>query len=115
MAHPQIIMKDQEVTPVFQESTIIDPYEMRTVAIENVGDKTIYRYAQTVGGILNDNEQQRNECVNEGSKEFRKTASIPFVVWNLWENMGITKDQKELRKAIQRHKNEYMTVNKQII
>lgn len=118
MAHPQIIMKDQDVDRLIlhqEQSPIIDPYEMQTVAIENVGDKTIYRYAQTVGHILNSNEQERKEGVNDNAKEFRKAASVPFVIWNLWETMGITNDQRELRKALQRHKDEYMTTEKRLI
>lgn len=114
--HPQIIMKDQDIDNlVLHQGSIIDPYEMQTVAIENVGDKTVYRYAQMVGNILNNNERERKEGLNDGSKEFRKTASVPDVVWNLWETMGITKDQRELRKALQRHKDEYMTTEKRLI
>lgn len=116
MAHPQIIMKDTDALPVSMElSEIIDPYEMNTVAIEHIGDKTVYRYRQTVGDILNNNERERQECIHDSSSEFRKTASVPMVVWQLWENMGITGDQKELRRALQRHREEYMTTNKQII
>lgn len=89
---------------------------MQTVAIEDVGDKRYYHYAQPTGFITNDNERQRVENPDwNHNSEMRQVASIPNVVWQLWESMGITLDQKELRKAIQRHKDSLMVVDKRLI
>ncbi len=116
MAHPQIIMKDEALpsATVVKPLDLVNPYEMQTVKIEHRGEQTIYHYAQAVAPILNDNERERIEGHNDRG-EFRKAASIPMVVWNLWESMGIVNDQRELRKAIERHKNEYKTTEKRLI
>lgn len=90
--------------------------EMETVAVEEVGDKRIYHYAQQTGDITNNNEQRRIDQPEWNRKrEMRQVAAIPDIIWNLWESAGITLDQKELRKAIMRHKNEYMVVEKNLI
>ena len=115
MAHAQIIIRDQEPEAFTPRGEIIDPFEVNTVSVEHQGDKTIYRYAQDVSAICNGNEEERKECVNDGKSEFRKVASIPMVVWNMWENMGITGNQRELRKAIERHRETLMTTNKRLI
>lgn len=94
---------------------IINPFDMNTVGIEHQGDHTVYKYAQESSDILNRNEIARREGTFDNSKELRKVAEIPFVIWNMWEIAGITSDQNELRKAIQRHKLEYMTTEKQLI
>lgn len=90
---------------------LIDPYQMQTVRIEDVGDSRVYHYAQTTGYITNENERLRAEHVEDRKSEFRHRASVPLVVWNLWEGMGITSDQRELRKALMRHKHEYMVAD----
>jgi hypothetical protein len=90
--------------------------ELETVVIEDVGDKRIFHYAQQTGYILNDNERMRRENPDwDRNSELRQVAAIPDIVWNLWESMGITMDQKELRKAIMRHRDEYMVVEKNLI
>ena len=117
MAHA-IIIRDQEPEPFTSrpQGEIIDPYEMNTVAVEHRGDKTIYRYAQDVSAICNQNEEDRKEGNYEDRKsEFRKVASIPMVIWNMWENSGITQDKNELRRAIERHKHEFKTTEKRLI
>lgn len=117
MAHAQIIIRDHEPEAFLPhaDGEIIDPFEMNTVAVEHQGDKTIFRYAQDVSAICNGNEEDRKNGVNDGKSEFRKVASIPMVVWNIWETMGITADKKELRKAIERHKHELKTTDKRLI
>jgi len=115
MAHPQIIMKDEPL-PFYEQATeIIDPFEMNTVGIQHVGDKTVYHYAQDVSEVCNQNEIDRKEGSFDSGKEFRKVASVPMVIWNLWESMGIVGDQKALRKALQAHQDEYMTTDKRLI
>lgn len=90
--------------------------ELETVAIEDVGDKRIYHYAQCTGYITNSNEQRRKDEPDWNRKsEMRQVAEIPNIIWQLWENAGITLDQRELRKAIMRHKDEYMVVEKRLI
>jgi hypothetical protein len=90
--------------------------DMETVAIEDVGDKRIYHYAQQTGNITNSNEESRRDNPDwDRNSEFRQVASVPTIVWNLWENSGITENPKELRKALMRHKEEYMTVDKKLI
>ena len=90
--------------------------EMECVTIEDVGNKRIFHYAQQTGFITNDNEQMRRDNPDwNRNSDFRQVAAIPLIIWNLWESAGITLDQKELRKAIMRHKDEYMTVEKQLI
>lgn len=90
--------------------------ELETVAIEDVGDKRYFVYSQRIDHIVNENEQRRKDNPDwNRNSEFRQVAEIPMHVWNLWETMGITADQKELRKAIMRHKDEYMVVEKNLI
>ena len=116
MAHPQIIMNDPVPMKSYTPSQeIIDPFEMNTVRIEHKGDQTIYHYAQDISAVQNNNEEERKDGVNDNQKEFRKVASIPWVVWNMWENMGITQDQRELRKALERHRHELKTTEKKLI
>ena len=106
-----------------QEREIIslhDPYSLsgdfEATHIEIVGDQKIYHYGQRVGDIMNDNEQRRNDSPSwNNQSEFRQVASVPAIVWNLWESVGITTDQKELRKALMRHKNEHMVVEQKLI
>lgn len=87
-----------------------------TVAIEDIGDKRIYHYAQQTGYILNDNERMRRDNPDWNRKrELRQVASVPQCIWELWETAGITMDQKELRKALMRHRDEYMVVEKNLI
>ena len=90
--------------------------EMQTVAIENVGDKSIYHYAQRTDEITNSNELRRKEedrtC---RTGEFHQVASVPYVIWNLWESIGITADQRELRKAIERHGDTVKVTNTRVI
>lgn len=104
----------------YQRIELVDPFslsgEMETVAIEDIGDKRIYHYAQQTGHILNDNEQMRRDNPDWNRKsEMRQVAAVPDCVWQLWESAGITLDQKELRKALMRHRDEYMVVEKQLI
>ncbi len=97
------------------QTEIIDPFEMQTVRLEHKGDTTVFHYAQDISAIQNNNETERKDCIHDGRSEFRKVASIPDVKWNEWEKLGITQDQKALRKAIQLHKDELMTTNKRLI
>lgn len=116
MAHSNILIPSQESTI----TRLVDPYslsgDLETVAIEDVGDKRIFHYAQQTGNITNENEQRRldNPDWNKNS-DFRQVASVPMIVWNLWESAGITANPKELRKALMRHRNEYMVVEKKLI
>lgn len=75
------------------------------------------KHAQTVGPILNSNEFLRNHTDEnwDTTKDMKLVGRVPQVVWLLWESMGITKDPKELLKALKRHKLEYMTTTKQFI
>jgi hypothetical protein len=109
----QIIMPGQ----VHQRIDLVDRYsltgDLQTVAIEDVGDKRVFHYAQQTGNITNLNEQRRKDNPDWNRKsEFRQVASVPMIVWNLWESMGITLDQKALRRELNRYRNEYMTVEK---
>ena len=94
---------------------IIDPFDVNTVGIHHQGDKTIYTYKQDVSEICNQNEIDRKEGNFDTKGEFRKVADVPMLVWNLWESMGITQDEKALRRALQKHKLEYMTTEKNLI
>ena len=96
-------------------SPIINPQEVNTVRIEHQSEQTIYHYTQEVSGILNDNERERIDGTYDGRSEFRKAASVPMVLWLDWEKKGITADQRELRKAIERHGLEVKTTNKKLI
>jgi len=90
--------------------------ELEAIAIEDVGDRRVFHYGQTTGYILNDNERMRQDSPDwDRSTELRQVASVPNIVWELWDSMGITLDQKELRKALMRHKEELMTVDKRLI
>lgn len=90
--------------------------EMETVAIEDVGDKRIYHYAQRTDEITNSNELRRKEeDTTCRTGEFHQVASVPYVIWNLWETMGITADQRELRKAIERYGDTVKVTNKRVI
>jgi hypothetical protein len=90
--------------------------DFETIAIEDIGDKRIFHYGQQTGMILNENERRRQDNPDwDHNSELRQVASVPMIVWNLWESMGIVGNQKELRKALMRHKNEYMVVEKQLI
>lgn len=90
--------------------------ELETVAIEDIGDKRIFHYAQQTGGITNQNEDRRRESPDwDHNSEFRQVASVPLITWLLWESMGIVGDQKEMRKALMRHRNEFMVVEKTLI
>lgn len=89
---------------------------METVAITDIGNKRIFHYAQQTGHILNDNERMRQDSPDWNRKsELRQVAAVPDNVWHLWETAGITLDQQELRKALMRHKDEYMVVDKKLI
>lgn len=89
---------------------------MQTVAIEDVGDKRIFHYAQCTGYITNANERRRLDSPDWNRKnEMPQVAAVPDCIWNLWESMGIVFDEKELRKALMRHKDEYMVVEKRLI
>lgn len=94
---------------------IINPFDHNTVGVEHIGDKTIYHYAQDESAICNQNEIDRREGNFDNGGEFRKTASVPMVVWNLWESMGITTDQKALRKQLMKYKERYMTTERNLI
>ena len=117
MSHPQIIMKDESISisqPFQPSGEIIDPFEMNTVQMEHQGDKTIYHYAQDISDICNQNEKDRETGAYETNNEFRKVASVPMVVWQLWESLGITENPKELRKALQKHRASLMVTDKKI-
>lgn len=88
---------------------------MNTVRMEHKGDATIYHYAQDISEVCNQNEIDRQAGSFDSGKEFRKVASVPMVIWNLWESMGITQDPKELRKALQKHRDSLMTTDKKLI
>jgi len=90
--------------------------EMETISITDIGDKRIFHYAQQTGHITNENERRRRDNPDWNRKSnLRQVADVPDIIWNLWESMGITMDQKELRKCLMRHKDEYMVVEKQLI
>lgn len=116
MAHSIIIPRqERSVTQIVERRQDLTG-ELETVSIEYVGDKQIFHYAQKTGYILNDNERRRLENPDwDRKRELRQVACVPDIVWNLWESMGIVYDQKELRKALMRHKNELMVVDKQLI
>lgn len=87
-----------------------------TYAITDTGKERIYHRRQTVGFILNDNERQRRDVPDwNRNSDVRQVASVPFLIWDLWESAGITEDPKELRKALMRHKDEHMIVEKKLI
>jgi hypothetical protein len=89
--------------------------EFETFAISDVGDKRVYHRTQMVGYILNANEQQRRDRPTFNRKsELPHVARVPSIIWDLWESAGITSDQNELRKALMRHKDEYMVVEQEI-
>jgi hypothetical protein len=99
--------------------TLLSPHEItgdfETVAISDVGDQRLYHRRQTIGGILNGNERQRIDAPKwDRNRSLRHVARVPWIIWDLWESTGITRDEKELRKALMRHKDEYMIVEQEI-
>jgi hypothetical protein len=115
MAH-QIIIPNQEgrTTQLVSQRTLSGEFE--TVAITDVGDKRIFHYSQQTGNILNLNEKRRQESPDwNRNSDFRQVAAVPEIIWVLWESAGITNSQTELRKALMRHKDEYMVVEKNLI
>ena len=90
--------------------------ELRIIGLEAEGDKLKVTHGQETKSILLNNQEARkytNEVWAQG-KDLKQVASVPFVVWALWEACGITKDPKELLKAIERNK-EWKVVDKQLI
>lgn len=115
MSH-QILIPNQEPTRIQLVENRALTGELETVAITDVGNKRIFHYAQKTGYILNNNERMRQDNPDWNRKsEIRQVAAVPDIIWNLWESMGITMDQKELRKALMRHREEYMVVEKKLI
>lgn len=89
---------------------------MKLIGLKEDGDKLIITHGQDTTSILKNNYEARkhtNEVWKHG-KDIKQVASIPFVVWLLWESCGITKDPIELLKAIERNK-EYKVVDKRLI
>lgn len=116
MAHSGILIPGQESSRIELVHSRDLSGDLETVAIEDVGDKRIFHYAQRVDETLNSNEQRRNDNPDwDKESDFRQVAEVPLIVWNLWESMGITDSPKELRKALMRHKEKYMVVDKQLI
>jgi hypothetical protein len=114
--HPSILMPSLAPSRIQLVQSHELSGDLETVAIEDVGDQRIYHYAQQTGHITNANEESRRENPDwDRNSDMRQVASVPLIVWNLWENSGITSDPKELRKALMRHKEEYMTVEKKLI
>jgi len=110
-----ILVPNQESTRIQLVETRDLSGDLETVAIEDVGDKRIFHYAQQTGVITNENERRRRDNPDwDHNSDFRQVAEVPLIVWQLWENLGITANQKELRKALMRHKDEFMIVYKKI-
>lgn len=111
MAH--VITNEEIFMPLLNPDEITG--DLETVAISDIGDKRVYHYRQEVGGIMNDNEKRRQENPDWDRKsEFKQVAQVPMIIWNLWESMGITNNQKELRRALNRYQAEYMVVEKKL-
>lgn len=83
----------------------------------NEGDKVIFTHGQETKHILEENARRRKNSDEEWANsdpDMKQAASIPMVVWLLWESAGITKDKKQLLKAIERNK-EYKVTEKRLI
>lgn len=89
---------------------------MGIIGLRGEKDKLIITHGQEISDILRDNYEARNHTdeVWKQGKDIKQIASVPFVVWLLWESCGITKDPVELLKAIERNK-EYKVVDKRLI
>lgn len=68
---------------------------------DDASNMMVERRTQDVAAILDNNKAL--QTLNDGyspSREFRRIASIPLVVWAQWEREGITKDQAALRRRL---------------
>ena len=77
------------------------------------GDNYHVKQVQNVEPILKDNAKDRlysNENW-QATKDMKKIASVPLVLWCLWESLGITQDDEALKAALRRHQ-EVLTTNK---
>lgn len=83
---------------------------------ENIDD-THFRatHVQEIGGILHANaldRQNSDENWNQ-SKDLKLGARVPVSVWFMWEQVGITKDDKLLKAALNRNP-EYKVTEKEL-
>ena len=86
------------------------------IGITDTPDKIAVTWGQTVGRILNRNEaDRRNSDENwEKDEDIKLVGRIPRSIWMLWKEAGITEDEKELEKALERNP-EYKTTEKRLI
>lgn len=62
--------------------------------------------------LLDCNDIRNNEDVSKRQKsEFYRYASIPCIIWEKFEKMGITKDSKRLLKEIETNYPYFKTTN----
>jgi len=75
------------------------------IGINQTSEKLQVAWGQRVGSILNQNEiSRRNSAENwKRDEDIKHYARIPRIVWMLWQSLGITEDEKELDKAIERN------------
>lgn len=80
------------------------------------GKNLIFTHVQDCSDIFADNYEMRKRSDERWAacKEMKHVASIPCVLWFEWEKLGITRDDKALKKAIQLYRYEVMTTKKQI-
>ena len=83
---------------------------------ENVNDHQFkVEHVQDCSGIFEANYRDRLNTDENWSKgkDIKLAARIPMAIWLQWEQMGITKDEVALKKAINLHP-ELKTVNKEL-
>lgn len=79
--------------------------ELKLIGLKAEKDKLKVIHGQDIAVILRDNYEARKhtEEVWSQGKDLKQVASIPYVIWLLWESAGITRDPVELLKAIERN------------
>lgn len=83
---------------------------------ENIDD---YRFrvthVQDVAQILESNrlDRQNSDANWQAGKDLKMGARVPVSIWFMWEQAGITKDDKQLRAALNRNP-EYKVTEKEL-
>ena len=86
------------------------------IGISYSGDTMTAQYAQRVGHILNRNADDRKSTDDNWKRDadMKLVGRIPKTVYILWKELGILDDERELDKALERHK-EWKTTEKTLI
>lgn len=88
----------------------------KIVGITTTPEKMRVDFAQRTGTILNRNEQDRKNSDDNWKKDedIKLVGRVPRIVWMLWQQLGITEDENELARALERN-SEYKTTEKRLI